>query len=115
MSEDEDKVWRIKDFDGFCKQTLKICCAQLGMEKPEYDKYITIENVQQIVKSCAEIEDEDLYLTEEIFEKITEEIQNWVMGVQLSKMCSKGDLDCYWDSDKNCMVFKVADKEEEGD
>ena len=111
----ENKRWRIKNFEGFCKQVLKLACEEIGIDKGEYKNYITVENVKQIVKQKSDYEDNEWYLDDNIYDDISTEIQNWVLGVQLSKMCSSGKVDCYWDSKNNCMVFKVADNEKEGD
>lgn len=99
---------------GFSKKILSISCNEIGIDEAEYKDYITINNVEQIVKMHSKHdENDDFFVDKDIVDKISDELQNWVLGVQLSKMCSEGKLDCYWDDEADCMVFKVA--EEKGD
>lgn len=105
--------YRIKNMVGFSKKILSIACNGIGIDEAEYKNYINIDNVKQIVKIHSEQSEDDFYVDDDVIEKICDELQNWVLGVQLSKMCSEGTLDCYWDDEGDCMVFKVA--EEKGD
>lgn len=99
--------------NGFSKKILSIACNDIGIDEVEYKNYINIDNVKQIVKMHSEESEDDFYVNDDVIEKICDELQNWVLGVQLSKMCSEGKLDCYWDDEADCMIFKVA--EENGD
>lgn len=103
--------YRIKNMNGFAKKILSIACNDIGIDQSEYKNYINVDNVKQIVKIHSEQQDDDFYVDDDVIEKICDDLQNWVLGVQLSKMCSDGTLDCYWDDVADCMVFKVADTE----
>jgi hypothetical protein len=40
-----------------------------------------------------------------ILKKIFTEVNDWILGVTLSKMAVKGLIETYWDDELNCMTF----------
>ena len=40
-----------------------------------------------------------------ILHRICEEINTWVLGIELAKLASLDSVETYWDDQKNCMVF----------
>lgn len=106
----DDKEYGIKNITHFSKKMLKLVARESGFTKKECDEYISIENVKGIIEEHAKKNSKGrLIINEEITNTIFEKIENWLTGFQLARMCSEGILDCYWDSEKNCMVFKKSD------
>ena len=108
----EEKRYRIKDIEAFSKKMLRLGAEHIGIEEERRSKYINLKNVEEIVKenSIYRESTDSFYVTEEIAEKIVDEISNWLLGVELAEMCSNGKLECYWDNKQNCMVFKVSEE-----
>lgn len=104
-----DEEYKIQNLDKFCKKILSMSCKYMEMELKEAKQYITLDNVSQIVKEKTK---KDLVINEEIADKIVEEIQAWLLGVQLARMCAEDTLECYWSDKEGCMVFSVKDKGE---
>jgi hypothetical protein len=106
-----EKRYRIKDLEAFSKKMLRLGGEEIGIDEKRRLKYITLKNVEGIIRENAIYREEtgSLYITESIAENIVDEISNWLLGVEVAEMCSNGKLECYWDNKQNCMVFKTIE------
>jgi hypothetical protein len=76
------------------------------------DNFISINQVISLIKkhSLGLDEDDHLIITETIFDNIFNEIREWLYGVGLARLASRGYLECAWDEKTNEMVFWLSDK-----
>ena len=101
--------YKIKNIKIFSKKILSMSCKYIEMDLEEAKSYIKISNVVQIVKEKSK---KGLIINEEIADDIVEEIQSWLVGCQLAKMCAEDILECYWSDEGCCMVFSVKEEGE---
>ena len=105
-----EEEYHIKDIKKFAKKILYLSCKYMEMDLVEAKQYIKLSNVVQIIKQKAK---DRLVINEKITDEIVEEIQAWLLGVQLAKMCAEDTLNCYWSDKDGCMVFSVNEKGED--
>lgn len=76
------------------------------------DDFISIGQVIFLIKnhSLGQDNDGNYIINEVVFDDIFDELREWLYGVGLSKLASKGYVECAWDNDSNEMVFWLADK-----
>ena len=76
------------------------------------DEFISVDQVISLVEQHSLGQDEDGYhiINEEVFNDIFNDLREWMYGVGLSKLASKGYVECAWDDDANEMIFWLADK-----
>lgn len=76
------------------------------------DDFISIGQVICLIKnhSLGQDNDGNYIINEVVFDDIFDELREWLYGVGLSKLASKGYVECAWDNDSNEMVFWLADK-----
>jgi hypothetical protein len=61
--------------------------------------------IVSIIKQFA-IEDNDTYIINtSILKKIFIEVNDWILGMTLSRMASNDLIETYWDNELNCMTF----------
>ena len=77
------------------------------------DEFISVNQVINLIKkNNLGIDEEGYYLiNEDIFNQVFDEIRDWLYGVGLAKLASKGFIECAWDNDSNEMVFWLANKD----
>lgn len=75
------------------------------------DDFISINQVKNlIIKYSLGLDQNDNYIiTTKLFNKVFNEIREWLYGVGLAKLAAKGYVECAWDSDKNEMIFWMPD------
>jgi|TARA_B100001559_G_scaffold225393_1_gene189367 hypothetical protein len=76
----------------------------------ELKEYIKVSNIKQIIKEFSMIRDGKLYIDEDGMEQAAEQVYNWLIGVDLAKLAGEDLVDCYWDSEQNCMTFENKEK-----
>jgi hypothetical protein len=104
----KDPLLKIKDLHRFSRHigvsALKECGINTSKEKLK--DYITQHNITEIVTQYAKTNNKgEYFINNRIFAKIHGSIIDWVVGVSLAKAASEGEIDCYWDNEKNCMMF----------
>lgn len=106
-----EKKFRIKDIHSLAKRMLSMGAEELGMDEKRRNKYINLTNVEGIIKEHATYKEanDSFYITDSAAELVVDDIMDWLLGVEVAEMCSKGKLECYWDDMQNCMVFKTID------
>lgn len=106
----KDPLVKIKNMAKAAKHLGRDAARNRGIPLSEFKKYITPKEVRSIIEQYAVRDDNgDYMLNHKLLMKICEEIDSWILGIELSKMASTDMLDTYWDDDKNCMVFKFKE------
>lgn len=100
------ELHKFKDIRKFSLKIGKFVARSAGYTVKELRSFINVSNVEGIVRQHATIEENCFKLSEKQAEKICDEILDWLVGVELAKMAAEGSLDCYWDDDRDQMVFK---------
>tara|TARA_B100001778_G_scaffold302117_1_gene278568 strand:- start:2418 stop:2810 length:393 start_codon:yes stop_codon:yes gene_type:complete len=100
-------VYVIQDINKFSKNIAKQVAKYAGFSYKELKSYIKVGNVKQIIQNHSSFNQHgNMCINEEDAEAACEEIFDWLVGVDLAKLASNGDLDCYWDDEDNCMIFR---------
>lgn len=106
------KITNISKFSQFIVyNTIKDCGIEI--KRKDIKQYINNKNIEEIVRQYAKRDKHNnLMVNDKIVQKIQSELMDWILGVSLAKMAAKDELDCYWDSKRNCMIFspKEGDK-----
>ena len=84
----------------------KFVARSAGYTIKELKSFINVGNIEGMVRHHAEMEGDSFTLSEKQAEKICDEILDWLVGVELAKIAAEDRLDCYWDDERNEMVFK---------
>ena len=110
MARNNDPLLKIKDLRKFVKylaiNTAKEC--GINTQKDKIKNYINASNIKQIVAQHAKIDKHgNMMINNKIFSKIQDDVLQWILGVSLAKAAAKNELECSWDNEKNCMIFKL--------
>jgi predicted DNA binding CopG/RHH family protein len=106
----KDPLVKIKNMTKAAKHLGIDAARNRGIPISEFKNYITPKEVQSIIKQYAIKDDSGNYmLNHKLLMKICEEIDSWILGIELSKLASTDQLETYWDDNKNCMVFKYKE------
>ena len=106
--------YSIIDLEGYAKAMRDGAASSFEKDYTEnLDDFITIPQViNMIKKNNLGLDNEGNYLIdEEIFDDVFNDIRDWLYGVGLAKLASKGFVDCSWDDEANEMVFWLANKD----
>ena len=101
-----DNLVKIKDLTRAAKHLGKDIAKQRKIPLGKFKEYITVNEVKNIIKQFG-LQDEDgnVLINYKILHKICEEINVWVLGIELSKLAALDSIETYWDDERNCMVF----------
>tara|TARA_R110000868_G_scaffold554_3_gene4108 strand:- start:877 stop:1212 length:336 start_codon:yes stop_codon:yes gene_type:complete len=106
MDKEEHKF---KDLNKFSKDLGKFVARVSGYRLSQIKKYIKVNNVKNIVKKYAKYNlPNNIYtLSEDDASEACEEILDWLVGVELASLAADDVLDCWWDDEKNQMMFEA--------
>ena len=77
----------------------------------ELRKYISVGNITNIVRHYAHRDkDGSACISTEGITNSMADIFDWIVGRDLATMAAEDKLDCYWDDEKNEMVFRPKPK-----
>jgi|688.fasta_scaffold307318_4 hypothetical protein len=101
-----DNLVKIKNLTRAAKHLGKDIAKQRKIPLGKFKEYITVNEVKNIIKQFG-LQDEDgsILINYKILHKICEEINVWVLGIELSKLAALDSIETYWDDERNCMVF----------
>lgn len=95
----------IKDIKRMSRHIGRDVAKNMNIPLSEFKIFIKPKEIRSIIRQYS-IEKNGKYLINSmILHKIFKEVNDWVLGIQLCKMASSGEIDSSWDSDRNCMVF----------
>jgi hypothetical protein len=106
--------YSIIDLEGYAKAMRDGAASSFEKDYTEnLDEFISIGQViNMIKKNNLGLDEEGNYLiNEQIFDDVFNDIRDWLYGVGLAKLASKGFVDCSWDDESNEMVFWLANKD----
>jgi hypothetical protein len=106
--------YSIIDLEGYAKAMRDGAASSFEKDYTEnLDEFISVGQViNMIKKNNLGLDEEGNYLiNEQIFDDVFNDIRDWLYGVGLSKLASKGFVDCAWDDESNEMVFWLANKD----
>jgi len=75
------------------------------------DNFISVNQIVNLIKSRSSRKNDKghLIISADAVDEIFLELREWLYGVGLSKLASRGYVDCAWDDEQNTMVFWLAD------
>lgn len=106
--------YSIIDLEGYAKSMRDGAASSFEKDYTEnLDEFISVGQViNMIKKNNLGLDEEGNYLiNEQIFDDVFNDIRDWLYGVGLAKLASKGFVDCSWDEESNEMVFWLANKD----
>lgn len=108
------KMHMIINLNGMAKNLGKKVAKDNHFSMKELKEYIKVSNIKAIIAQYCALKDDRLWINEERLMMAYEDIHQWLVGVDLAKKAAHGSLDCYWDDDKECMVFsKIKEKKDD--
>lgn len=105
--------YSIVDMNGYASAMRENVAKSFSEDYSEnLDEFISLEQVIGLVEqhSLGLDEESNHIINEEVFNDIFDDLREWMYSVGLSKLASKGFVECAWDNDLNEMVFWLADK-----
>jgi len=101
-------MYEIENLNQFAKMIGLEVAKDAGFKKSDLKKYISVKNIKGIVKEHASKKrgSNKLWLTKTQAEVICEDIFEWLAGFELAKQAADDKLDCWWDDEKDRMIFK---------
>lgn len=109
MSE-EDPLVKIKNINAMAKHIGRDVARSKSIPISELKEYITPKEVKSIIQQFAIPDEESYLINTSLLQKIFYEVNQWVLGIELCKMASKGLLETSWDDEQNCMTFSAKDQ-----
>tara|TARA_B100001564_G_scaffold119847_1_gene99860 strand:+ start:1050 stop:1418 length:369 start_codon:yes stop_codon:yes gene_type:complete len=111
---DDNKPYEITKVNQFSKKIAKVIAKQIYMSMSELKSSITVKNIKGIIYEHCDLSEEGYpILTAKKLDTICEDIFSWLAGVRLAKDAAADKVDCYWNNEKNCMIFRWKDKSKE--
>lgn len=102
----------IKDIEDFADNLRKEVAISICDNHTEnIDNFITIDQTKQFIsENNLGYDLTNCILTENIYDKIVEQIQTRIYNSGLSKLAALDKIECCWDDETNEMVFWSKDK-----
>ena len=110
-----NEIYSIHDLIGYARSVRESAAKSFSEDYSEnLDDFISIQQTISIIKSYSLGMDDTgkVMINEELFNEAFSSLREWLYGVGLAKLASKGYVECAWDSDKNEMVFWLPDKKQ---
>jgi hypothetical protein len=109
-----DKLVKIKDIERMARHLRKDIASQQAVNIKELKQFITQDETVSLIKQYSKKNDKgDLLVNTKILDKIFQEMYNWIVGIEISKLASKGVFDVYWNDEQNQMTFLAIDTKKE--
>ena len=99
-------IYEIKNLNGMAKGLGKEVAKDNGFSKKELHSFIKVSNIRSIIQQYAQSKRGKFYIDDNDISKAYEEVHHWLVGVDLAKRAADDTIDCYWDDERDCMVFK---------
>lgn len=109
-----DNLVKIKDIEKMAKHIRRDVAKQHGISIKELTpKYIKQSEVVAIINQLAKRDEEDNLLVNcKILDNIFSEVYNWIVGIEVAQLASSGELEAYWNDEKQMMTFSLAKSKE---
>jgi len=109
----DQEFYALTDLQGYAKQLRYAVGESISKNNQEnLDDYISIGQIINLVNDhCLGYDEMNRpILDEETNEDIFQEVLSWFHNIALSKLASKGLIECAWDDDKQEMIFWAPNK-----
>ena len=106
----DDPLVAIKNVNKMSKHIGKDVAKHMGIPLSELKDYIKPKEIRSILQQYCIPQEDRLMINTLILKKIFQEVNNWVLGIQLCKMASNGQLEACWNDEENCMIFETKEK-----
>ena len=109
-------TYSIIDLEGYATSVREAAAKSFTETYTEnLDEFISIDQIIGLIEENSVGTDEDGHylITEENFEELFEKIRDRLYSVGLSRLASKGFIECAWDDEENGMVFWLSKAGEE--
>lgn len=106
--------YSIIDLEGYATAMRNGAASSFEKDYTEnLDEFITIPQVINLIKknNLGKDEEGNYLINEDLFDSIFNDIRDWLYGVGLAKLASKGFVECAWDNDSNEMAFWLPNKD----
>lgn len=113
---DDNYIYLVSDIEGFCESVRKFIAEDLQgkpvSEKLNLDEFITIKQIEKIlIENCYDYdEDGNVYIDENSYEEICEQISLQVYGSALSKLGAANKIEIMFDSEINDFTFSLKEE-----
>jgi hypothetical protein len=101
----DDPLIEIKCINKMSKHIGKDVAKNMNIPLDELKQYIKPKEIKSIILQYSIVKNGKALINAFILQKVFREVNNWILGIQLSKMAAKGELEALWDDEQNCMVF----------
>ena len=99
--------YKIKYINKMAKHLGKIVAKTHDFRYEELKAYISVKNIKNMIKMRGEKDQYGkYYITEDQVHLIMEDILDWLVGRDIARLAADDKIDSYWDSEKDCMIFK---------
>lgn len=108
--------YSIIDLEGYAKAIREGAASSFEKDYTEnLDDFISIGQVINMIRKNSLGKDDDGYyvINQKLFDDMFNQIREWLYGVGLSKLASRGYVDCAWDDSSNEMVFWLSSETKE--
>lgn len=103
-------IYKVKNLNKFAISLGKIAAKNSGFTHEELKSYIKISNIKNMILQYGNrLDDGSITIDEEATNIIYAEIFDWLVGVDLATLAANDIIDCYWDNEKNDMIFMRKD------
>ena len=92
--------------NSFAKSLAKMVCQATDITMKDVKKFISVKSIKGLIEQHSDKAHDGVLVNEEILDTICADIYFWVKGCFLAKKAADDELDCYWDSKMDCMVFR---------
>jgi hypothetical protein len=106
----DDPLIAIKNVNKMSKHIGKDVAKHMGIPLNELKDYIKPKEIRSILEQYCIPKQDQLMINTIILKKVFQEVNNWVLGIQLCKMASNDQLEACWNEEENCMIFETKEK-----
>lgn len=103
-------IYEITHLNAFAKSLGVNVAKDSGFSIKELKRYIKVSNIKNIIKQYAKKNKYgNLVINDEAAQNICSDIFDWLIGANLAELAAEDVIDCYWDDEQNCMMFKTKE------
>ena len=105
-------MYVIKSTNALAKVLGKTVAKDSDFTYSQLKKYISVNNIVQIISDHSTVDEfGEQKISRDGITNVMADIFDWLVGRDLAAMAADDKLDCFWDDEKNEMVFKAKPKE----
>ena len=105
-------MYTIKSMNALAKVLGKTVAKDSEFTFKQLKEYISVGNIKNIIQQYAEQNEYGEYsISNDDIQCVMVEIFDWLVSRELAALAAEDKVDCFWDDDKNEMVFKRKDED----